>query len=213
MSNFIKIPLILSLVTMLTAGLLMLSETLTHDRIEQQKTELLLKSLEDLIPIQLHDNNLVESVIEIYEPELLGHRKPQTVYLGLQNNQLSVVAIPVTARDGYSGDIDIMVGIKANGEITTVKIIEQHETPGLGDLVIATRSDWLKQFPQKSLSNPQPNRWNVKRDGGEFDQITGATITPRAIVKAIKQALDYYQTHQAEFQIKDVSNIKVEKTS
>ena len=213
MSSFIKIPLILSLVTMLTAGLLMLSADLTRDRIEQQKTELLLKSLEDLIPNQLHDNNLVESVIEIYEPEVLGHRKPQTAYLGMQNNQLSVVAIPVTARDGYSGDIDIMVGIKSNGEITTVKIIEQHETPGLGDLVIASKSDWLKQFPQKSFQYPTKKNWLVKRDGGEFDQITGATITPRAIVKAIKQALDYYQTHQAKFQIKDVLIIKAEKTS
>lgn len=200
MSNFIKIPLILSLVTLLTSGLLMLSEELTHEKIAEQKKILLLNSLKQLIPNDLHNNDLIESTIELYQPELLGHRQNSVAYIGKLNHKLSVVAIPVTSRTGYSGDIDLMVGIKANGEITAVKILEQHETPGLGDIIEESKSDWLQQFPQKSLNNPHEKNWLVKRDGGEFDQITGATITPRAVVEAIKKALGYFKNHRQEFE-------------
>lgn len=199
MSNFIKVPLILTLATFFTAGLLMVSEELTHERIELQKKELLLKSLQQLIPDSMHDNDLTQSTMELNEPLLLGHRNPQHAYIGTLNDQLSVVAIPVTARDGYSGDIDLMVGLTEDGQITTVKIIEQHETPGLGDLVQSNKSDWLMQFPGKSLNSPAEKNWLVKRDGGEYDQITGATITPRAIVKAIKNAMLYFKDNKHTF--------------
>ena len=199
MPKHIKIPLILSLVTMLTSGLLMLSEHLTHEKIAQQKKLVLLDSLKQLIPPNLHDNDLIQSSKTIHEPQLLGHREPQQLYIGRLKNHLSVVAIPVTSRLGYSGDIDIMVGILSNGKMTTVKILEQHETPGLGDLILPTKSDWLLQFPAISLDNISHQNWAVKRDGGHFDQITGATISPRAVVKAIKQALDYFKYHQLDF--------------
>jgi len=202
MSNFIKIPLILAFVTMLTSGLLMLSEELTHEKIAEQKRILLLNGLKQLIPDKLHDNDLIQSTLELNQPELLGHRQSQLAYIGKLKGNLSVVAIPVTSRTGYSGDIDIMVGIKANGEVTTVKILEQHETPGLGDIIEAHKSDWLLQFPHKSLNNPIKSNWLVKRDGGKFDQITGATITPRAVVNAVKQALEYFKYHRHEFDIK-----------
>lgn len=201
MSNFIKIPLILSLVTFLTAGLLMLSEELTHERIEMQKKELLLRSLEQLIPDKMHDNDLTQSTVELNEARSLGHRKPQLAYVGTLAGRVSVVAIPVTARDGYSGDIDIMVGIKSDGSITSVKIIEQHETPGLGDLVEPNKSDWIQQFADQSLNKTPEKQWLVQRDGGLFDQITGATITPRAIVKAVKKALVYFKDNKQLFEL------------
>ncbi len=193
MSNYIKIPLILALVTFFTSGLLMFSENATREKIAEQKKILLLESLKDLIPEALHDNDLTQNAIDLYKPELLGHRKPQKLYLGTFNGKLTIIAVPVTARNGYSGDIDLMVGIKNNGEITAVKILEQHETPGLGDLIQANKSDWLKQFPTLSLKEIGEKNWKVKRDGGQFDQITGATITPRAVVAAIKQALLFHQ--------------------
>jgi electron transport complex protein RnfG len=115
------------------------------------------------------------------------------VYIGTLQGEISVVAIPVTARNGYSGDIDIMVGIKTDGSITVVKILEQHETPGLGDLIEPYKSDWIQQFPMQSLNKTDEKDWLVKRDGGQFDQITGATISPRAVTKAIKEALIYYK--------------------
>jgi electron transport complex protein RnfG len=192
-SNFIKIPLVLALVTFFTSGLLMFSESATRDKIAEQKKILLLESLKDLIPDALHDNDLTQDIQLINRPKLLGHRKQQALYIGTLNGTTTVLAVPVTARNGYSGDIDLMVGIKNNGEITAVKILEQHETPGLGDLIQANKSDWLKQFPTLSLKKIGKKHWKVKRDGGQFDQITGATITPRAIVAAIKQALKFQQ--------------------
>jgi len=193
MNNFIKIPLVLALVTFFTSGLLMFSESATRDKIAEQKKILLLESLKDLIPDALHDNDLTQNTPLIKRPELLGHRKEQALYIGTLNGTTTVLAVPVTARNGYSGDIDLMVGIKNNGEITAVKILEQHETPGLGDLIEANKSDWLNQFPTLSLKEIGENNWKVKRDGGQFDQITGATITPRAVVAAIKQALIFQQ--------------------
>ena len=195
MSKFIKLPLILSLITFLTSGLLMLSENLTYEKIAEQKKILLLNSLKQLIPNHLHDNDLTTNTIKIQRPELLGHRRLETIYIGTLKDKISVVAIPVTARNGYSGDIDIMVGIQADGNITVVKILEQRETPGLGDLIEPYKSDWIQQFPTQSLEKTKEKDWLVKRDGGKFDQITGATISPRAVTWAIKQALLYYKYH------------------
>ena len=193
MNKFIKLPLILAALTFLTSGLIMFSESATHEKIAEQKKILLLASLKQLIPIELHDNDLTQNTIEVFEQKTLGHRQKQVIYIGLLNDKVSVHAIPVTSRNGYSGDIDIMVGIKANGEITSVKILEQHETPGLGDLIESHKSDWIQQFKSDSLAKTGETKWKVKRDGGKFDQVTGATITPRAVVLAIKQALNYHR--------------------
>jgi len=211
MPKVIKLPLILSFFTLLTSGLLMISEALTHEKIAEQKQQMILDGLKQLIPATLHDNDLLASKKELFEPELLGHRKPQLIYVGKLHGHLSVVALPVTTRTGYSGDIDLMVGIKANGKITAVKILEQHETPGLGDLIAENKSDWLQQFPNKSLNAKNEKIWLVKRDGGQFDQITGATITPRAVVKAIKMALQYFNAHQSEFMQKGNNKITTEE--
>ena len=196
MSPFIKIPLVLALVTFFTSGLLMFSENATREKIAEQKKILLLESLKELIPDELHDNDLTQNTLTINLPKQLGHRKEQALYIGTLNDKTTVLAVPVTARNGYSGDIDIMVGIKNNGEITAVKILEQHETPGLGDLIEANKSDWLMQFPRLSLKKIGNKNWKVKRDGGQFDQISGATITPRSVVAAIKQALVFQQEFQ-----------------
>lgn len=198
MNKFIKIPLVLAGITFLTSGLLMFSEKLTYEKIAEQKKLLLLASLKQLIPDELHDNDLTNNTREINEPLLLGHRRPQVMYIGTLNGKETIVAIPVTNRKGYSGDIDIMVGIKSNGEITSVKILEQHETPGLGDLILANKSNWIQQFPTQSFDTIPAKDWKVKRDGGKFDQITGATISPRAVTQAIKQALIYHKNHLNE---------------
>jgi len=211
MSKFIKLPLILSLFTLLTSGLVMFSEALTRDKIAEQKQQRVLDGLKQLIPTSMHDNNLLTSKQELFEPSLLGHRKTQLVYIGKVQGKLSVVALPVTSRSGYSGDIDLLVGIKANGEITAVKILEQHETPGLGDLISENKSNWLQQFPNKELTSENEKSWLVKRDGGQFDQITGATITPRAIVKSVKMALQYFNAHKSKFMQKYNTRITTEE--
>ncbi len=192
MSKFVKIPLILSIMTFLCAGLLMVSESLTHEKIAEQKKQLLLASLEQLIPQSLHDNDLTKNTITIFDQESLGHRTAQTVYIGMMNDKLSAVAIPATARNGYSGDIDIMVGVTASGQITAVKILSHQETPGLGDLIEPHKSNWIQQFPNQSFQTVTQDNWRVKKDGGDFDQITGATISPRAVTDALRNVLQYH---------------------
>jgi len=188
------LPVILALMTFLTSALLMTSHELTAEKIAAIKLANKLASLKKLIPAQLHDNDLINDVIEIDEPVLLGHRQTESLYIGTKQGIITVMAIPVTAQNGYSGDIDLLVGVLADGQITAVEIINHKETPGLGDLIESNKSDWLMQFTKTSLINPTESQWKVKKDRGYFDQITAATITPRAVVGAIKKALVYHRT-------------------
>jgi len=202
------LPIILATMTLITSGLLMFSHAITADKIAAIQLANKLASLQRLIPADVIDNNLLEDAIEIFEPVLLGHRQTETLYLGIKNNRINVMAIPVTARNGYSGDIELLVGVyvggKLNGQITAVEIIAHKETPGLGDLIEAKKSDWLLQFPGTSLQQPTEKKWRVKKDQGAFDQITAATITPRAVVGAIKQALLF----QRDFELNKHSTIE-----
>lgn len=188
------LPVILAVITLITSAVLMLTHELTKDTIERQRLEARLKSLQRLLPEELVDNDVIADAVTVFEPDALGHRKPSQLYIGRKNGAVSALAIPVVARNGYSGDIELMVGIRMNGEITDVAIINHKETPGLGDLIERNKSNWLQQFPGRSLDNPVQKNWKVKKDGGQFDQITAATITPRAVVGAIKKALLYQQT-------------------
>lgn len=195
----IKTPLILMLATFLAAGLLMVSEFATKDQIEKQKKIKLINSLKTLIPPELHDNDLSASAFVLEKSEDLNLQENTLAYLGTKNQKPSVIALPVISHDGYSGDIELLVGIKMNGQITAVKIIDQKETPGLGDLILASKSDWIQQLFGSSLQKPQANLWKVKKDGGNFDQITGATISPRAVVTAVKAALIFHQNNQQNY--------------
>ena len=102
----------------------------------------------------------------------------------------------MTARDGYSGPIRLLVGIDADGRITRARVLEHRETPGMGDMIESSKSDWIEQFSRTSLAAPAEDRWLVARDGGDFDQLTGATITSRSVVKALKETLAYFTTHR-----------------
>ncbi len=187
------LPVILAAMTLLTSALLMFSHHLTADKIAEQKLQAKLASLTRLFPKGISDNNLIEDAIDLFEPDKLGHRQTEQLYLGTKGGVLSAVAIPVTAQNGYSGDIELLVGVDINGQITAVEILAHKETPGLGDLIESNKSDWLLQFPGTSLSQPHASEWAVKKDQGHFDQITAATITPRAVVGALKKALIYHQ--------------------
>jgi electron transport complex protein RnfG len=104
----------------------------------------------------------------------------------------------VSARDGYAGPIRILIGIDVTGVVTGVHVLEHRETPGLGDRIESTKSDWVKQFDGRSLADPEPAGWRIRGDGGRFDQLTGASVTPRAIIKAIKETLLYFDAHGDE---------------
>jgi electron transport complex protein RnfG len=170
----------------------------TRDRIAANEREALMQKLNVLIPKDRYDNKLFEDTLQAQDRNLLGTDEPVTVYRArLGGKPVALVMAPV-APDGYSGTIKLLVGIAADGTLTGVRVTEHHETPGLGDGIEEERSDWIYGFNGKSLDHPPLEQWRVKRDGGAFDQLTGATITPRAIVKAVKNSLLYYREHRAE---------------
>ena len=106
------------------------------------------------------------------------------------------VVLALIAPDGYGGPIKLLVGINADGSLAGVRVVNHHETPGLGDAIDTRRSNWILGFTGRSLGDPSPAQWAVRKDGGVFDQFTGATITPRAVVKAVKRALVYFEAHR-----------------
>lgn len=221
----------------------------TEDKIEQQKQKKLLSVLNEVVPSEFHDNALYANCTEVNAPAL-GNRKAHKIYRATLNGKPSALVLEATAPNGYSGDIDIVVGVEVSGPVSTgssqdvntdslnsesenvnvtalalsdtpaptnathhdesephtktinmkvlgVRVIEHKETPGLGDKIELAVSNWITTFSGKSFSPDNLAPWQVKKDGGEFDQFTGATITPRAVVGAVRDALLYAHANQS----------------
>ena len=170
----------------------------TRERIAANERATLLRKLHRLIPPEQHDNVLLEDSVSVSNESLLGTDKPVMVYRARKAGKPVALVIAVVAPDGYSGSIKLLVGINVDGTLSGVRVVAHRETPGLGDAIDEARSDWIHIFDGKSLEDPAPGQWKVRKDGGHFDQLTGATITPRAVVKAVRQALLYYRQYQEE---------------
>ena len=168
----------------------------TRDRIAANEREILLRKLHALIEPGRHDNSLFEDTLRVTNRELFGTADPVAIYRARIGSRPVALVLPAGAPDGYNGTIRLLVGINYDGTLAGVRVIAHHETPGLGDGIEERRSDWINGFDGKSLDNPATGHWQVKKDGGYFDQLTGATITPRAIVKAVRQSLLYYREHR-----------------
>jgi electron transport complex protein RnfG len=198
--NSIMLAVFAVVTTLLISG----TYLLTKDKIalEQRKAEE--KALLQIVPQQRHDNSMLDDKIAVGpEAKGLGLSSDKHIYLAKSDNQVVAAIIPVTAADGYSGAIDLIVGVNANGSVAGVRVLSHKETPGLGDKVDLKKSAWVLDFNGKSLGNPERSGWAVKKDKGEFDQFTGATITPRAVVAATLRALDYAaNNHSALFEPK-----------
>jgi electron transport complex protein RnfG len=158
-----------------------------------------LSLLSQVLPPALHDNDLLTGQQSVPPDDLLGTRKASSIWLARRGGIFSGVVLEAIAPDGYSGEIFLLIGIDANGNVTGVRVTAHHETPGLGDYIERAKSAWIDQFDGKSLIHPEPKHWKVAKDGGVFDARAGATITPRAVVKAVKSALDYFARHRAAF--------------
>jgi electron transport complex protein RnfG len=178
-------------------GLVAATHALTDERIAANQREAMLVKFRAIIPSEpgstapLMDNDPLLDRIEVSDPDLLGADKTNVYRVRSQNEPVAVILNPVVP-DGYAGPIRLLVSVKSDGTLGGVRVLEHHETPGLGDKIDDRKSDWIKeQFDGKGLGNPAEERWLVKRDGGDFDQFTGATITPRSIVKAVKNALKF----------------------
>jgi len=183
--------LILGLFTLVSVGLIILAQIATSEAIASRRAEDTQANLAQVIPGHYHDNNLLDNPVSI-----LISGKDMTVYQGKIAGQLSAVAFTVTATDGYAGPMTILLGIDLEGTILGVRVLNHTETPGLGDKIEILKSDWITSFEGKSLNNLGQSQWAVKKDGGQFDAFSGATITPRAVVKAVYKGLKKFNEHQ-----------------
>jgi electron transport complex protein RnfG len=173
--------------------LVALTEFSTSAAIVENERQVLLRNLHALLPRDRLDNDIAADTILIPSSTLLGTNGDSTVYRARLRGEPVAAIFRSIAPDGYSGKIHLLVGVYIDGSLAGVRVVKHAETPGLGDAIEARKSSWIKDFSGKSLTNPGPDRWRVKRDGGDFDQLTGATITPRAVVAAVRNTLLYYQ--------------------
>jgi electron transport complex protein RnfG len=174
------------------------TEIRTRDQIAANERAYLLRSLNDVLSSSAYDNEMFTDTIQVIDEELLGTSDPVTIYRARRAGQPVAALLTPIAPKGYGGPIKLLVGITVAGDITGVRVVSHRETPGLGDVIEIERSDWLLDFDTLSLGNPPEKQWAVKRDGGQFDQFTGATITPRAVVQAVRDALIYFSENSAK---------------
>lgn len=189
--------ILLGLFALLTTGIIAATHLGTRERIATEQRRAEANALLEIIPQQRHDNTMLDDYIVLDgTAEGLGLRQDRKAYVARRGGAAIAVIIPATAPDGYSGDIDIIVGINADGSVAGVRALSHRETPGLGDKVELQKSDWILGFDGRSLEDPVPSQWAVRKDQGVFDQFTGATITPRAVTAAVKRSLEYFQQHR-----------------
>jgi len=189
--------ILLALFAVVTALLLTGTFLLTKDRIAEEVRKAEEKALLEIVPRERHDNSMLDETLTVgSETAGLGLKEDKRVYIARQGGSIVAVIIPVTAPDGYTGNIDLIVGVNIDGTIAGVRTLRHKETPGLGDKVDLKKSDWVLGFNGKSLENPELAGWAVKKDKGVFDQFTGATITPRAVVAATLRVVQYAETNR-----------------
>ena len=171
---------------------------LTAERIEANEQAWLERSLEPALSGVFFEGSVTESKLEIPPPHDLPGNDTAIIYRVFAEDAPVAALLAVTARDGYAGPIRILVGVGIDGMVTGVRIVEHRETPGLGDRIDQSRSDWVYQFDSRSLADPVEARWLLAVDGGEFDQLTGASVTPRAVIKAIRDTLLFFDANRDE---------------
>ena len=205
-NSIYKHSLVLGLFCLGVGLVLVLVNLATAGRIQEQQMAAERRALADIFPTDHHDNDLLAASIA-FNPgqpnpfnliDGLTLRTPRDGYIARNNGEFAGAIIPVDALDGYSGRIAILVGILADGTISGVRVLEHRETPGLGDKIDITVSDWILDFNGKSLNSSPAPRWQVIKDGGDFDQLVGATVTPRAVVDAVRRALQFFQINRMQ---------------
>ena len=189
----VRPALTLAIIAAVLTALVVLVASFTRDRIASNEQAWIRQRLDALVPPATHDNDLLADSIAVTAPDLLGSSQPIKIYRARRAGAPVAAVLRPIAPDGYRGPIELLVAIGQDGRLIGVQVIRHQETPGLGDAFESRDVHWLDRFRGRSLTDPPPPRWTVRRDGGDFDAFTGATITPRAIVKAVRNALEYYQ--------------------
>lgn len=212
----VRSALVLAAFALVATGLLALTKDLTEDQIIEQEKAATLRNLNAILPqpcqvsapqcldkpdpatCHCYDNSILEDAFDMQPDPLLGTHEVYPAWRARLGGKVVGVAFTSIAPDGYNGNIRLLVAVGADGKLMGVRVINHKETPGLGDNIEVSRGKWILSFDGKSLDNPPVDQWKVKKDGGVFDQFTGATITPRAVVKAVKKSLEYFTEHRAQ---------------
>lgn len=193
----------LALFAFFTAGIIGITQGFTKNAIAKNELAFQTKILQEVAPGN-YSTPLVETkrnltqLNQLQQIDLLSLKDNNAWYQAINQSQVSAVILPLIAPQGYSGNIELLVAINKKGELLGVRVTNHKETPGLGDKIEREKSDWILSFDGKSLSNPAQALWKVEKDGGDFDQLTGATITPRAIVDAVQKSLMFFELNKAE---------------
>ncbi|TNH04610.1 electron transport complex subunit RsxG [Testudinibacter sp. TR-2022] len=192
---------ILAFVALLCTALSIGVFLLTRDRIQNAALNQQRQLLSQVIPADYFDNALIDACVV---PDQKHYPFLKTIYIARKQGEISAYAIKAITNQGYSGRIEILLGIRPDGKVLGVRVLNHKETPGLGDKIEAEKSDWIYRFDQQLFSLENQQQWAVKKDGGKFDQFAGATITPRAVVNAVKQAAltvitDFKQSSVTQF--------------
>lgn len=192
----------LGLFALVTAGAIAVAQVGTAERIQRNILQAQSRALNEIVTPDQYDNDLLtdsQLLSDGFDTRLLGPLKASDkLYRARRNGEVTTVLLPAVAPDGYTMEIRLLVGIHADGSVAGVRVTEHRETPGLGDKIDARKSPWILAFTGTSLTQPPEDGWAVKKDGGVFDQFTGATITPRAVVRAVSNAQRFFQQHRAE---------------
>ena len=186
-------PLSLGFIALVTSALLFVGNEMTRDAVARAEQDDLQRSLQEVLPPGYADNALLADAVDIARAD----GAPVTVYRARRNGEVNGAVFRMAAR-GYAGDVVVLMGVDTGGTLLAARVIKHQETPGLGDKIDVAKTRWIDGFAGKSLASPPPERWAVRKDGGVFDQFAGATITPRAVVKAVKQGLEFYAGHRQE---------------
>lgn len=186
----------LGLFAILTVALISTTYVFTEERITDQIRAFEARALVEILPVTSHDNSLIDTRVAIQSEDLLLNTSTKDAFVAFRDNKPVAAILPTTAPDGYSGRIELLVGIYADGTLAGVRAVNHKETPGLGDKINTNVTDWILSFTGKSLNQPKADRWHVRKDGGDFDQFAGATITPRAVVASVYRTLNYFAEHK-----------------
>lgn len=192
----LKNGLLLALFALICTATVAIVNQLTADKIKQQQQLQLKGILQQIIPNEIYDNDLTQSCIWLTSEKALGTEDSMPAYIATKNGQPVALAMEAIAPDGYNGNIKLIFGIDTSGKVLGVRTLFQQETPGLGDKIELAKSNWVLNFVGKSMKSDNDPRWFVKKDGGDFDQFTGATITPRAYMKALRHAISYFNANK-----------------
>lgn len=194
----IKTGITLAIIAAICTTLVAATYQLTEERIAANEKALLEQALQPALSGVFYEGGVSESRLLIAPPHDLPGNDAAFIFRLYAENKPVAALFAVTARDGFSGAIRVLIGVQFDGTITGIRILQHRETPGLGDKIEPQRSDWIFQFDGRSMGDPVVTGWAIHNDGGEFDQLTGASVTPRAVITAIRDTLLYFEAHRDE---------------